>query len=273
VATIEGGGRDERMSIGIGDALREARESQGRTVQDAAQSLRVRSDYVTALEEERFDVFGADTYARGHLRNYATWLGLDAAELLGTYDRYVRTDDQTAHHIADAPLSVSPREPLPQWVLVLGAGVAVLAAIALVGVLGNRTPEPADTSIADDTSPEPSPTASPSPTTPTETPTTDPSPSPSPTPTFEGVQVVVAVESDCWMRITVDGQPHPRSETIIPAGETLTIQGNDTVEVRYGDAGGVIVEVNGETLGRAGGNGQVVEVTYTPDGVAGEPQA
>lgn len=257
------------MSIGIGDALRGAREEQGRTQQDAAQSLRVRSDYVEALESEQFDVFGADTYARGHLRNYATWLGLDPSELLALYDRYVRTDDQTAHHIADAPVSLSTRDPLPQWVLVLAAGVAVLAAIALIGVLGNRTPPPADVSIADETSPQPTPTGSPSTTAPGTDPTTPTTPA---TPTFDGVEVRLVVESDCWMDIRVDGQEHPRSNTTIAAGETLNLQGSDRVEVIYGNAGGVIVEVNGANLGRAGGNGEVVEVAYGPDGPVSDPE-
>ena len=32
-------------------------------------------------------MFGAETYARGHLRNYAKLLGLDAEELLQLYRR------------------------------------------------------------------------------------------------------------------------------------------------------------------------------------------
>ena len=257
------------MSIGIGDALREAREAQGRTQQDASQSLRVRTDYIEALESEQFDVFGADTYARGHLRNYATWLGLDVAELIGLYDRYVRTDDQTAHHIADAPVSLQSRDPLPQWVLVLGAGVAVLAAIALIGMLGNRTPPPAEVSIADEASPSPSPTATASP-----EPTSDPSPSPSATPTFDGVEMLLVVEQLAYLEITMDGQEtHPVSGQNVPAGETVEVQADETVTVRYGNAGGVIVEVNGRSYGRPGGNGEVVEITYGPDGPVTEPAA
>lgn len=259
------------MGVGIGDALREAREAQGRSQHDASQSLRVRTDYIEALESEQFDVFGADTYARGHLRNYATWLGLDAAELLGLYDRYVRREDQTAHHIADAPVSLKAREPLPQWVVVLGAGIAVLVAIGLVGVLGNRTPEPADVSIVDETSPTPSPTASP---TPTQDPTSE-SPSPSPTPTFDGVEMLIVVETDCYLEITMDGgqETHPRSGQVVPGGETVEVQADETVTVRFGNAGGVILEINGESLGRPGGNGEVVEVTYGPDGPVAEPEA
>lgn len=251
------------MSIGIGETLREAREAQGRTQQDAAQSLRIRSDYVQALEDEDFGVFGADTYARGHLRNYANLLGLDAQALLDTYDRYVRTDDQTAHQIADAPLSLTPREPLPQWVIVLGALVAVVGAIAVIGLLGDRAPEAADTSIADEASPSPTPSATAS--EPTSEPTTEPTTS-SPTPTFEGVDLLLVVEADCWMSISVDGQEHPRSNTVIAGGETLELQADDQVQITYGNAGGVIVELNGESYGRPGGNGAVVEVVYGPDG-------
>lgn len=258
------------MSVGIGDALREARESQGRSQQDAAQSLRVRSDYIDALEAEEFGVFGADTYARGHLRNYAAWLGLDPTELLGLYDRYVRTEDQTAHHIADAPVSLQTREPLPQWVVVLGAGIAVLVAIALVGVLGNRTPDPSDVSIADETSPTPSESRS--------SPTPDPTPtseSPSPTPTFDGVEMLIVVETECYLEITMDGgrETHPRSGQVVPGGETVEVQADETVTVRFGNAGGVIVEINGESIGRPGGNGEVTEVTYGPDGPVSEPEA
>lgn len=249
------------MSIGIGETLREAREAQGRTQQDAAQSLRIRSDYVDALEAEDFQVFGADTYARGHLRNYANLLGLDAQALLDTYDRYVRTDDQTAHHIADAPLSLSPRQPLPQWVIVIGSLIAVIGAIALIGLLGDRAPENAETSIADETSPTPAPTD-----TATSEPTSEPTTEPTPPPTPEGVEVLLVVEADCWMSITVDGQEHPRSNTTIPGGETLTLQGSEQVGITYGNAGGVLVEVNGQSYGRAGGNGAVVEVTYGPQG-------
>lgn len=259
------------MSVGIGDALREAREAQGRTQQDAAQSLRVRTDYIDALETEQFGVFGADTYARGHLRNYATWLGLDPADVLGLYDRYVRTEDQTAHHIADAPVSLQTRDPLPQWVIVLGAGIAVLAAIALVGVLGNRTPDPADVSIADETSP----TASPSATETTESPTRSESPSPSPTPTFDGVEMLLIVEARSYLEITMDDgqETHPRNGQIAEAGETVEVQADQTVTVRYGNAGGVIVEINGESYGRPGGNGEVIEVTYGPDGPLTAPDA
>lgn len=252
------------MSVGIGDALRDARQDQGRSVQDAAQSLRMRADHVQALEDEHFDVFGADTYARGHLRNYASLLGLDPQPLLDTYDRYVRTDDQTAHQFADAPVAMRERQPIPRWITVIGGMLAVLAAIAAIGLLGSRTPTPSDRD--DGLAADPTPTSTPSTPVETSSPTPSASPTPSPTPTFEGVQMLLIVESRCYMEIQVDDQTHPRSGQIIEAGETLELQADEQVQIRYGNAGGVLVEVNGENYGRPGGNGEVVEVTYGPQG-------
>lgn len=251
------------MSVGIGEVLREARETQGRSQQDAAQSLRVRTDYVEALETEQFGIFGADTYARGHLRNYAVLLGLDPQELLHRYDRYVRTDDQTAHHIADAPVAMTTRDPLPGWIKVIGGAVLVLGAFALVGLLGDNAPPPADPGVAITDSATSTDGASDDPAAPVEPTAT---PEPSPTPTFEGVQMLLIVETDCWMEIRADGELFESPRTV-PAGETVEVQADEIITVTFGNAGGVLVEVNGQRYGRPGGNGEVVRnAEYGPNG-------
>lgn len=251
------------MTTGIGETLRAAREAQERTAQAVALSLKVRTDHVTALEEEDWEVFGADAYARGHLRNYARELGLDPAPLMAEYDRHVQRDDRTAHMIADGPVATQPREPLPAWVSLGGVAVLVIGALVVIGQLfGGRTPAPA--SPTDDVAAT---------STPTETETEDvvaaPSPtaSPEPTPTFDGVQLLLAFEDDSWVRITVDGETV--TEGVVDQGQVQEISGNEQVTVRFGNAGGVRVQLNGSDLGFPGGSGEVTEVTYTPEGPAG----
>lgn len=244
------------MSIGIGDALREAREDRSRTIADAAHALRVRTDYIEALEDEHFEVFGADTYARGHLRNYANYLGIDPQPLVDRYDRYVRTDDMTAHQFADAPVAVSQREPLPRWLVTTGVIILVVAAAALISSFGSRTPDPsAQPSIP------PSPRAE-EPSTPSER--TTPTRTPSPTPTFDGVNLVLAFEERCWIRVWSDGAVI--DEATYEAGEVLTFTGEEEVAVRYGVPQAVRVEVNGQSFGFAGQPGSAITVTYGPDG-------
>ena len=71
----------------LGQQLRAAREARGLGIDDVAQGTRIRPAYVRALEEERFADLPAPVYVRGFLRNYATFLGLDAEELISTLEQ------------------------------------------------------------------------------------------------------------------------------------------------------------------------------------------
>lgn len=71
----------------IGAYLREVRESLGFDTRDIGQSLNIRAKYLTALEEGKIDVMPGKTYARGYLRNYAEYLGLDKEGISEAFDR------------------------------------------------------------------------------------------------------------------------------------------------------------------------------------------
>ncbi|HEY7605171.1 MAG TPA: helix-turn-helix domain-containing protein, partial [Actinomycetes bacterium] len=69
----------------IGEALRSAREAQGKSLDDAAVATRIRPTYLEALEREQFGELGGNVYAKGFLRSYAGYLGVDPAPLLEAY--------------------------------------------------------------------------------------------------------------------------------------------------------------------------------------------
>jgi cytoskeleton protein RodZ len=254
------------VSTGIGDTLRVAREEQGRTLEDAARTLRVRTDYLRALEDERFDVFGGDIYAKGFLRNYAAELGLDPQPLLDTYRREVSHDDVHATQLVGGVAAPKgPRAAPPPWIAWVLVTVVVLAVLAFIGgALGGRSPQ-----VATDEPAGPPP--SPAPTAPVEDePDEDDDgeveeePEEEPEPEFDGVELLLAFEEASWTQVSVDGTVV--FEQTVQAGATEPFQGDREVTVRYGNAGGVRVQLNGEDLGAPGGRGQVVTVTYTPDG-------
>lgn len=66
----------------IGETLREARLKKGVSEEVAARAAKIRADRLRDLEQDRYDQFAAHLYARGFLRLYAEYLGLDAAELV-----------------------------------------------------------------------------------------------------------------------------------------------------------------------------------------------
>ncbi len=74
------------MMSELGEQLRIAREERELTVEEVAEATRIPLNYVYALEEEAYDVFTSDLHARGFLRNYASFLGLDPEETVDLLD-------------------------------------------------------------------------------------------------------------------------------------------------------------------------------------------
>ena len=109
---------------GIGQTLREARETQGMSVEAVAARLRLMQRQVESIEAGDFEGLGRPVFARGFVRNYAKLLGIDPDSLL---DRMAGPKIE--------PVSVHrPAPPLPRawlsspWLIALSlAGLAVVA--------------------------------------------------------------------------------------------------------------------------------------------------
>ena len=71
----------------LGSLLVRAREARGLTLEDAERDTRISRRYLQALEAEQFEVIPAPVYARGFLRSYSQYLGLDPQETLGLFPR------------------------------------------------------------------------------------------------------------------------------------------------------------------------------------------
>jgi cytoskeletal protein RodZ len=66
----------------LGETLRRSRTAQGIKLEDAERVTRIPRKYLEALELENFGILPAPVYARGFLRSYAGFLGLEANDLL-----------------------------------------------------------------------------------------------------------------------------------------------------------------------------------------------
>ena len=71
----------------VGELLRKARETQRLSIDDAHKSTKISVHILSALEQDDFDLFESETYLRGFLKNYATFLKLDIDSVNGTLDR------------------------------------------------------------------------------------------------------------------------------------------------------------------------------------------
>ena len=70
----------------------------------------------------------------------------------------------------------------------------------------------------------------------------------------------VKFNNPCWTRVIVDGQL--AYEGTAQAGQTLNWKAADNINVRVGDAGAVEFIQNGNNLGIAGSDGEILEKTF-----------
>lgn len=114
-----------------GGMLRVERERRSYSVQHVAEELHLDIRVIEALETNRFEALGAPVYARGHLRKYATLLGLSPATVLARYEALGGTppDPTPVPAVMAVPLRVERRRvsKLPLWI---AAAIVIVAGLA-----------------------------------------------------------------------------------------------------------------------------------------------
>jgi cytoskeletal protein RodZ len=66
--------------------LRQAREASGLTIQQVAETTKIRSDHIEAIEAGNYTAFSAQVYIRGFVRTYARMLKLNEPQILAALD-------------------------------------------------------------------------------------------------------------------------------------------------------------------------------------------
>lgn len=115
----------------VAEQLRHAREAQKLTIHQVAETTKIRTDHLRALEEGNFDVFSAPVYIRGFVRTYATLLKLDVPQVMATLDTEL---GQTEKFSEPPPLSNQPRGVLDVLTLQLSK-INLQKGLILVGIV------------------------------------------------------------------------------------------------------------------------------------------
>src|SRR5512139_1823064 len=112
----------------FGDNLRREREVRGVSLREIAEGTKIAVRFLQALEDDRVDVLPGGLFPRAFVKQYATFLGLDADKLVADFT--LAHGEPPVERRAPAP--VETRRPLvtPSQAL-LAVAALVIVALAL----------------------------------------------------------------------------------------------------------------------------------------------
>jgi cytoskeleton protein RodZ len=258
----------------VGSFLRNSRESQGLSLNEASRVTRISTMYLSALEEERFDILPNPAYARGFLRAYARFLGLSGDEIIDLFERGDSPASQEPPlqtEKAQSRSTGSTREYRQRRLVVIMLLLALVLAAAYFfrekekiqetppvasTVPAPALPAPLQQNRSSAVRPAAVPAAS------TEKPAGETVPSEN-EPLPAGIVLKLKIIQDSSLNITIDGMISQQYE--LKAGDLIEWKADKVIALDMGNAGGVEAELNGRRLKPFGERGTPAHVVLTAD--------
>lgn len=240
--------------MNLGEVLNSARTAAGISLDDLAAITSVRAGLLGEMERNDFSHCGGDIYARGHLRNIAPKLGLDAAHLVDLYNSEHSIESRSINEmLAENNVTRVPMEKKNlSWKVPAAFSLAILLILGIAQIVYSNINSSNSTSAApiESTSPTATPSAEPTPTSST-----------SELPATGGVTLsITAARGNSLIDIVVDGE-HVDKGSIFQ-GESKSFEATTSISVFFSNPAGLDVTVNGELLQPLGGQNEEVRRTF-----------
>ncbi len=258
--------------MSLGSAIAQARENAGMSVDDLSSCTSIRTALLRELELDNFQKCGGEAYARGHLRNIATAVGIDPSEFLKIYEVEQITAKRTMYDLlVESSVTAAPNQKsrISIKALSMVSAIAVVFAVGGQIVYTNLQPSKSVTTLSS-ASLAPEATASVTPNSSsgaTSTLAATETVPPGATaqvlaPAPNGVVIsVTATRGATWLSVTSKAGVAIYSGRLA-LGETNTFSDSAGVNIRFGNAGAVDVLVNGVQMAAPGALGEVVDASY-----------
>jgi cytoskeletal protein RodZ len=244
--------------MSLGSLITQARKSAGLSIDDLSAATNIRSSLLREMESDSFHNCGGETYARGHIRNIATKLGVDPLIFIAAFEEeQMHTGRSMKDLLVENSVMKQPEEARKvSWKVLATISVASLIVVGLAQiVISNTSSMDIPAPIASTTE-----SATPSPDAPEPTPTEEATVS-----TGTGVQLIISAErAKSWLFVS-DATGRTLFSGQIARGTTKTFNTDVSLNVKVGNAGGVDLTVNGKKVDSIGGDGEVVSVSYGVD--------
>jgi cytoskeleton protein RodZ len=240
--------------MNLGEVLKAARTSSGISIDDLASITSIRAGLLGEMESNNFSHCGGDIYARGHLRNIAPKLGLDANQLVDLYNQEHSVESRSINEmLAENSVTRVPHEKKNlSWKVPAAFSIAILLVLGVAQIVYSNINSSNPTAPVATESASPATTQSAEPT---------PSASSSELPAAGGVTLsITAARGNSLIDIVVDGQ-HVDKGSIFQ-GESKSFEATTSISVYFSNPAGLDVTVNGELLPPLGGQNQEVRRTF-----------
>lgn len=241
--------------MSIGKILKEEREKRNLTLEDVSKGTLIRTYYLENIENENFgNEF--DGFILSYIRRYAEFLGINPEPLVNEYKNLFKE-----HELVLKKPSKNKRVLFVSLILLLI--VVIVLFLISRGLTNKPVAVPKENTSQSETASSEE-TNTPQETKPSEETNPSATQTPQETKVKYPVSLVLEAGGRCWLGMNVDGT---YSQRFINSGETLELNANKYIQIRYGNAKVVKVIFNGKDLGPVSTTETVVEIRYTEKGV------
>ena len=239
--------------MSLGALIVKTRTDARLSIEDLSKLTNIPVTLLRDMENNNFAKCGGETYARGHLRNIATKVGIDERIFLDLFESEVTAPAKPIRELLNENNVTMPyQEPKRiSWRALAVGSIVALLVFGFAQIIFNISGQ--DPAITTSPTVEVSESAKP-----------EVSESVAPV-VAGGVKVELAASrGTSWLyatnksgKVLFSGQ--------IRIGNSKVFYEAEQVNLRVGNAGGVDISVNGENVGSIGANGEVVNLTYNAD--------
>ena len=243
--------------MSLGEFLRGARESAGLSIDELAERTSIRAGLLREIEKNNFVHCGGDTYARGHLRNIAPIISVDAQTLIDLYNKEHSSELRKIHDmlVENNVTRIPTERKTVSWKSLAIASILVLAAIAGGQVIISNSKTTVTPTVSTSPTATAVPSAEPSPTS-TQTETTEAVPSVS----GELTLTISAARGNSNIDVVIDGESLYKGPLF--QGETKSFNAPTSISIYLSNAGDLDLTLNGEKIAPLGARNEEIRKTF-----------
>ena len=239
--------------MSLGEFIQGARESAGLSIDELAERTSIRAGLLREIEKNNFVHCGGDTYARGHLRNIAPIISVDAQTLIDLYNKEHSSELRKIHDmlVENNVTRIPTERKTISWKSLAIASVVLLASVAGGQIIISNS----RTTVTPTVSTSPTATASAEPS-PTQTQTTEVVPSAS----GELSLTISAARGNSNIDVVIGGASLYKGPLF--QGETKSFSAPNSISIYLSNAGDLDLTLNGEKIAPLGARNEEIRKTF-----------